>query len=87
MYTIIQQHDYQLSAKGCWLLGSRGRGQHVPVHHERHQRCYEKQSDEFVSDDGESINLYSMIATCIAAIQKQQEEIDILKKRRTVKCK
>ena len=36
--------------------------------------------DEFVSDDGESINLYSMIATCIAAIQKQQEEIDILKK-------
>lgn len=43
--------------------------------------------DEFVSDDGESINLYSMIATCIAAIQKQQEEIDILKKRRTVKCK
>lgn len=36
--------------------------------------------DEFVSDDGEGINLYSMIATCIAAIQKQQEEIDILKK-------
>ncbi len=35
--------------------------------------------EEFVSDDGNSVNLYSMLSACIAAIQEQQKQIDGIK--------
>ena len=34
--------------------------------------------DEFVSDDGNSVNLYSLLSATIRVVQKQQEQIERL---------